>query len=221
VLLRLPRLVPRRRSAGVDIAKSVYKAIVQANAPPLPSKSVARALSALPAATLAYVASLTRATSLVRHFQVQSMIEPVPDRENRVTLLTRRDALGLNRAHLAWRIGELEKRTHFAALRAIKKEIEGRGLGQVRFSEDIDDSQWESLVLPTNHQMGTTRMSEDPRFGVVDPTCRVHGYENLFVAGSSVFPTGAGQPPTFTIVALALRLAETVVASLRVLPLAG
>jgi choline dehydrogenase-like flavoprotein len=64
-------------------------------------------------------------------------------------------------------------------------------------------------------------MSDDPRSGVVDSTCRVYGYGNLFVAGSSVFPTGAGQPPTFTIVALALRLAETVVESLRTLPLAG
>jgi len=57
--------------------------------------------------------------------------------------------------------------------------------------------------------MGTTRMGEDASKSVVDPHCRVHGYANFFVAGSSVFPTGGGYAnPTLTIVALALRLAD-------------
>jgi choline dehydrogenase-like flavoprotein len=56
--------------------------------------------------------------------------------------------------------------------------------------------------------MGTTRMSANPAEGVVDPQCQVHGVANLFVAGSSVFPTVGFANPTFTIVALALRLAQ-------------
>jgi len=56
--------------------------------------------------------------------------------------------------------------------------------------------------------MGTTRMSDDPATGVVDANCRVHGINNLYVAGSSVFPTYGAGPPTLTIVALALRLAD-------------
>jgi choline dehydrogenase-like flavoprotein len=56
--------------------------------------------------------------------------------------------------------------------------------------------------------MGSTRMSRDPRRGVVDSDCRVHGIANLYVAGGSVFPTGGYANPTLTIVALALRLAE-------------
>lgn len=199
---------------GVDIAKSVYKAVIHANTRALPPRSFAKAITALPAAALAYGASLTRATALVRHFQIQSVLEPLPDRDNRVTLSSRRDTLGLNRAHLAWRIGEMEKRTHAAALRAIGKAVERRGLGHVRYDEEELGAGWESLVLPTNHHMGTTRMSEDPRSGVVDVNCRVHGYDNLYVAGSSVFPTGGGQPPTFTIVALTLRLADTLIESL-------
>ena len=59
-----------------------------------------------------------------------------------------------------------------------------------------------------SHHMGTTRISDDPVQGVVDANCRVHGVSNLFVAGSSVFPTGGTAPPTLTIVALALRLAD-------------
>jgi len=56
--------------------------------------------------------------------------------------------------------------------------------------------------------MGTTRMSTDPKMGVVDANCKVHGISNLFVAGSSVFPTGGIANPTLTIIALAIRLAD-------------
>lgn len=63
-------------------------------------------------------------------------------------------------------------------------------------------------ILLWGHHMGTTRMSEGPDRGVVDPDCRVHGMGNLYVAGSSVFPTGGAANPTLTIVALALRLGD-------------
>ncbi len=56
--------------------------------------------------------------------------------------------------------------------------------------------------------MGTTRMSSDAATGVVDPQCRLHGVDNLFVAGSSVFTTGGCSNPTLTLVALALRLSD-------------
>ena len=58
------------------------------------------------------------------------------------------------------------------------------------------------------HHLGTTRMSETDQTGVVDRDCRIHGMDNLYVAGSSVFPTGGWAFPTFTIVALALRLSD-------------
>jgi len=63
-------------------------------------------------------------------------------------------------------------------------------------------------VFGTSHHLGTTRMADDPGQGVVDRECKVHGIDNLYVAGSSVFPTGGWAFPTFTIVALSLRLAE-------------
>jgi choline dehydrogenase-like flavoprotein len=86
----------------------------------------------------------------------------------------------------------------------------------VRLSEWVRD---EGLELPYDrtvsnnpiggyHHMGTTRMAADPRRGVVDGNCRVHGYRNLYIAGSSTFTTAGWANPTFTIVALALRLGE-------------
>ena len=64
-----------------------------------------------------------------------------------------------------------------------------------------------------HHHAGTTRMSEDPADGVVTPSCRVHGVENLYVAGASVFPTAGFANPTLTAVALTLRLADALSAT--------
>ena len=71
-----------------------------------------------------------------------------------------------------------------------------------------DDQEWPDTLLGCWHHMGTARMADDPSQGVVDAQCRVHGMENLFIAGSSVFPTCGSDFPTITIVALALRLAD-------------
>jgi choline dehydrogenase-like flavoprotein len=71
-----------------------------------------------------------------------------------------------------------------------------------------DDISWPKDMYGDQHNMGTTRMHRDPRLGVVDEDCRLHGVANLYVAGSSTFPAGGAANPTLTIVALALRLAD-------------
>jgi choline dehydrogenase-like flavoprotein len=86
-----------------------------------------------------------------------------------------------------------------------------QGLGRVKLPEWLlNDATgvWPKALVGGAHHMGTTRMAEDPRLGVVDKNCLVHGLENLYIAGSSVFPTGGFANPTLTIVELALRLAQ-------------
>jgi choline dehydrogenase-like flavoprotein len=80
-------------------------------------------------------------------------------------------------------------------------------LGRVRPAMSNDGS-WPEEVLGGFHHMGTTRMADSPEHGVVDANCRVHGVDNLYIAGSSVFTTSGASNPTLTIVALALRLAD-------------
>ena len=58
------------------------------------------------------------------------------------------------------------------------------------------------------HHLGTTRMGFSKKNGVVDKNLKVFGLENLFIAGSSTFPTGGHANPTYTIIALSLRLSE-------------
>jgi choline dehydrogenase-like flavoprotein len=74
----------------------------------------------------------------------------------------------------------------------------------------IEDAEWPKTFSQegTWHHIGTTRMHDSPRLGVVDRDCRVYGIKNLYVAGSSVFPTARGIFPTITIIALALRLSD-------------
>jgi choline dehydrogenase-like flavoprotein len=134
-------------------------------------------------------------------------IESAPNRDSRVSLTTERDALGMPRAQLNWQLSEIDRHSARRALEIIAAEIGRAGLGRMQIIFDDKASGWPADLAGGWHHMGTTRMSDDPRTGVVDRDCKVHGFANLYVAGSSVFPTPGSGTPTMTIVALALRLA--------------
>jgi choline dehydrogenase-like flavoprotein len=136
---------------------------------------------------------------------LQAIAEPVPDRESRVTLAPDRDRLGQRRVVLDWRVGPLVVESLRRAMEILAHEVGATARGRVH-----DDSGRDDLRFTTQsfHHMGTTRMHRDPAEGVVDADCRVHGIDNLHVAGSSVFPTYGTANPTFTILALALRLCD-------------
>lgn len=133
--------------------------------------------------------------------------EQQPNKDSRVTLSDRRDALGLPVARLEWRLTAADKTSLLRNLRALGAEFAAAGLGRLHVTLPPGDV-WPSDLTGGNHHMGTTRMAADPRQGVVDANCRVHGIANLHVAGSSVFPTSGAANPTLTLVALALRLAD-------------
>jgi choline dehydrogenase-like flavoprotein len=137
-------------------------------------------------------------------------LEPIPDPESRILLGDDRDALGMRRVKADLRYGERERRTATRLASLVAAELARLGIGRTRLEPWVRDGRvpvTDGLeALP--HYIGTTRMSDDPRDGVVDRNCAIHGMENLYVAGSSVFPTAGQANPTFTIVALALRLAK-------------
>jgi choline dehydrogenase-like flavoprotein len=139
--------------------------------------------------------------------QLLAEAEQAPNPESRVTLSPRsRDAFGLPTARLAWRLTDLDRRAIKASQEIIDAALERSGIGRLEGQLDVERAK--GMFAGCFHHMGTTRMSDDPRHGVVDRDCRVHGLNNLFVGGSSVFPTSGHANPTFTIVALALRLAD-------------
>ena len=84
-----------------------------------------------------------------------------------------------------------------------------------------DEVRWDPMMSWGHHPAGTTRMAHSPRAGVVDGDSRIHGFSNIYLAGSSVFPTCGYANPTFTIVAMALRLADQLERVIKTLGLTG
>ena len=140
------------------------------------------------------------------------MSEQVPNPDSRVLLADDQppDALGMARTRLNWRVGDSDLKTLTTCIRLIAAELGARGLGLVREGLQLQPERFPHYedVYPGGHHMGTTRMSDDPKTGVVDRNCKVHGYDNFYIAGSSVYPTSGFCNPTLTIVALALRMAD-------------
>jgi choline dehydrogenase-like flavoprotein len=141
------------------------------------------------------------------HIQITTRIEQAPNPDSRVLLGREVDRLGMNKVQLNWQVSSLDRRSMIRALEILGAEAGRAGIGRLRILLN-EDEPWPNTLRGGWHLMGTTRMSENPRRGVVDRNCRVHGVSNLFVAGSSVFATAGSAPPTFTIVSLAIRLAD-------------
>jgi len=153
--------------------------------------------------------ALRSADGLLRqspHALIHAHIEQPPRRENRVALSDRLDSLGQRRARLEWRIGEQERNSLLRTLKLFDTALRSQGVGHLARLPNA--ASFDMLVEQSHHHMGTTRMHPDPTQGVVDADCRVHGVANLYVAGSSVMPTGGAATVTLTAVALALRLAD-------------
>lgn len=141
-------------------------------------------------------------------FQISQMIEQAPNPDSRVMLSNERDRFGKPKVKLHWTWCDLDVYSVRRTKEILHEELVRAGLGQLE-----DDWHFEGKDLTdtsAHHHIGTTRMHIDPKQGVVDENCQVHGIFNLFVAGSSVFPTGGYVNPTLTIVALAVRLADHV-----------
>ncbi len=139
-----------------------------------------------------------------RRLAVRTFCESVPNPLSRVRLVPTRDQLGRRRVRLNWKAGEPELRSMTRVHELLDEGLRRTGIGHVDRT-GLDES---SALESGRHHMGTTRMHSDLRRGVVDENCRVHGLGNLFIAGSSVFPTAGYANPTLTIVALAIRLAD-------------
>ena len=151
-----------------------------------------------------------------RHYNPQPQIrvfvsaEQEPDPDSRIELSTgRRDRFGMPLSVVRWRLSEFPARSIADFLQTLTADFRRLGLGEVTADADLtaDVAAWKDTLQDNNHHIGTTRMSDAARNGVVDTHCRVHGVDNLYVAGSSVFPTGGHSNPTLTSLALALRLA--------------
>lgn len=146
-----------------------------------------------------------------RTFHLLTRQEQAPNPLSRVTLSSERDALGMPRPRLDWRLTPLDRRSFRGFYEALGRELGRAGIGRLQMNDwvmDAADAPWPKSLGGGWHHMGTTRMHADPKQGVVDANCRVHGIANLYIAGAAVYPTAGCVNPTLTLIALTLRLSD-------------
>ena len=139
---------------------------------------------------------------LTRGLRLSFSTEQLPEHGNRVRLSEAKDALGIPRPALEYRVDDYSKESLENARRVCREIIRTAGLTP----EGPDDIQME--YAGAGHLMGTCRMGTEPAKSVVDPYGRAHAHPNLWVVGSSVFVTGSAANPTLTLSALTLRSAK-------------
>jgi choline dehydrogenase-like flavoprotein len=170
-------------------------------------EDVADVLEDLPSVADAVLSKYNPPKGDARYYVLDHRIEQAPNPDSRIVLSDRRDALGNRVADLNWALNELDFHTFREGARIVSSELAALGYGRFQL-EELTPELIEGQVRGHYHHIGTTRMSADPKDGVVDADLKVHGLENLFVAGSSVFPTAGYSGPTMMLIAFAIRLAD-------------
>tara|TARA_R110000764_G_scaffold103217_1_gene188860 strand:- start:144 stop:1679 length:1536 start_codon:yes stop_codon:yes gene_type:complete len=149
--------------------------------------------------------------NIERAFQLNTRIEQAPNPSSRITLGGEKDELGVRRANLHWELTALDKYSVRKIYQILGQQLGIAGIGRIRLNEFLRDPNDNTFPDSTNggwHHMGTTRMANDPKKGVVDSNCQVHGISNLFIAGAACYPTSGAPNPTLTLTALSLRLSD-------------
>lgn len=129
-------------------------------------------------------------------------LEQRPDEFNRVTLDGTRDRYGVPRPVLHWRWSEAEAASIEQLRGRLRDWFAEARLGTIVWAHNAP------IDPGAHHHAGTARMHDDPRLGVVDANGRVHGTENLYVAGGATFPRAGFANPVLTVVAMACRLSD-------------
>lgn len=135
--------------------------------------------------------------------------ECAPNPESRITLSPdQKDRFGVPRISLNWIVNDLTQRTVRETVLHYTAMLTRAGLGRAYVPPIKSELDWPFGLYPPCHPAGTTRMSDDPRHGVVNQDLRTHDIRNFYICSGSVFPTVGHMNPTMTIVALAYRLAD-------------
>lgn len=152
----------------------------------------------------------------VRAVRLRNFMEMEPDPEQRVLLARERDEYGQPVTLVRHRPTERDRRSLIELHRVLAEELAATGLG--RLESSLERARPWPIDQDASHHLGTTRMGRDPRTSVVDSDLRLHHVPNVWLAGGSVFPTSGCANPTFTITALAIRLAAHLRAALGATP---
>lgn len=155
-----------------------------------------------------------RRAAPVTRIRIRNFMEMEPLAENRVTLSSKLDHFGNPVPRVTADTSPRDRRTLEELHTKLASEISAQGWGRMENLISANKNPW-PISDDASHHLGTTRMGTDPAYSVVDSECRIHTCENVYVAGGSIFSTGGNANPTFTIVALSIRLADHLKHSLK------
>jgi choline dehydrogenase-like flavoprotein len=194
-------LAMRRGQINGNVARKLLHAAVSPGAALLPTwHFLARGRSFTPGAAM----------------RIGLTSEQEPNPESRVLLSNQTDSLGVPRSNVCWKLSDLTQYTIRQYASLLKEEFTRAGVGDIELDDWVgdDDQLWTDHITDQFHHIGTARMNDSPRLGVVDRDCKIHSVANLYIASSAVFPTSGHSNPTLTIIALSMRLADQLKAGL-------
>jgi choline dehydrogenase-like flavoprotein len=149
---------------------------------------------------------LSFSNKMIKLYSLHHMSEQVPNPISKISLSHEKDAFNINRVCVNWCLSSVDIISAIRSQQIIAGEFVKTGLGKLYVV--MKDEMTPHPVTGGWHHMGTTRMSDSVKHGVVDPSCRVNNISNLYIAGPSVFPTGGYANPCLTIVAMTLKLSD-------------
>ncbi|MBE9135872.1 GMC family oxidoreductase [Nodosilinea sp. LEGE 07088] len=196
----------RHRKLPKDMAK--HLAIISRGSDYVVSASFWAAIRNIPGFHRGDWSYLPYEKSRFSRLEVFYQLEQAPDRNNRIVLSKERDSLNLPKTEIHWRLNEIDIKNAIRIQEIWAEELDQAGIGELRFTRDWTKQVFEKTAM--HHHIGSTRMHNSPKKGVVDSNSKVHNISNLFIAGCSVFPTSGYSNPTLTMIALSLRLADHV-----------
>ena len=131
-------------------------------------------------------------------------------------LSDKKDRYGCNLLKSDWQYTDRDIMNIVENHRVLLEDVDEAPHSVIRLNMDSDSlyQRAKDAARLGSHHIGITRMSADCRHGVVDRDCRVHAVSNLYVGGSGVFPTSSCKSVTLLIVAIALRVADAILAQL-------
>jgi choline dehydrogenase-like flavoprotein len=141
--------------------------------------------------------------------------EQTPLYDSRISLIHDKDRFGIPKMRIDWRVCPEDVASIAASYRRMRSILATTDVATITYDDNTLDESVKQAIAVGGHHIGTARMSDDPKRGIVNPQCRTHDVENLFIAGSAVFPTSGSANPTLTIVALAIRVADRLKTDLR------
>lgn len=198
------------RGSGLVLRGAAARALASPWMPDMVRRAVVEAALRIAPNTVAVEFQTGGLPHKLSGLSLEAIVETAPRRDNRIVLADKLDTFGQRLPHAHWQPGDVEHRTLRALAQAVSQGFAAQDWPTPDFEQWVSEPAMTPPLIDCAHMMGTTRMAREPRLGVVDTDCRVHGASNLFMAGGSVFPTGGHANPTWMYLAMALRLADRI-----------